>query len=83
MVSLLLAILLSLAAEFCTRRHLVLEILASRHPPLVLTRTITPPALCNSDPTQALKIQFFYQACTGNPAFPDLFFDLKNVLLRS
>jgi hypothetical protein len=49
MLSLVLAVLRSLATGFHARRHLVLENLALRHQLLVLNRTIKTPALRNSD----------------------------------
>ena len=49
MLSLVLAVLRSLAGALHTRRHLVLENLALRHQLLVLKRTAKTPALRNAD----------------------------------
>jgi len=49
MLSLVFAVLSSLAAGFHARRHLVLENLALRHQLLVLNRTVKAPPLRNSD----------------------------------
>jgi hypothetical protein len=49
MLSLVFAVLRSLAAAFHSRRHLVMENLALRHQLLVLNRTVKAPSLRNSD----------------------------------
>ena len=49
MLSLVFAVLRSLAAGFHARRHLVGENLALRHQLLVLNRTVKAPTLRNSD----------------------------------